>query len=623
MIDFNLKIGDTSENGQVTIVDEDRLCYIVRSNSKGAIGLRTISKDLLGEFYNLYQRKSDITANEARDILSGRSQIDKFEYGYASTLLQMAKMVKNVRGGKSQDYLHSYQVIYYGAPGTGKSHKIKECLEGVSNENIFRTTFHPDSDYSTFVGAYKPTMEKMQNNIYSQKELIEKLAEMKRNGISYAPQKFGARYWRSLKKLNLSEKKEILQACEMSDSYTVEFDKGIAVGEEFLANSTSSRIIYSFVPQSFLNAYMQAYRKPEEKVYLIIEEINRGNCAQIFGDLFQLLDRDKNGVSEYAIKADADLRAFLEDELGKDNSGIKDGELRLPSNLYIYATMNTSDQSLFPIDSAFKRRWDWEYEPIKYKNIEWVIDIQGLKYRWCDFQREVNNRILKDTGSEDKMLGDYFVNPPAKVISYDLFRNKILFYLWNDVCKDGDADIFPTDEDFSFSKLYDEDSRRYIVSMMDKLNLQPIDENNVEDNEEEDDTSEVEDDNTTSVRYSINGEETDEKGKAWKKGPLVKRAVEIYCDNHPEYTAAQIRDVWMSVGFKIPHIVETDEDRERRINNSTDSRAEKRSKEIKLRNGESIHVSTQVGDDRVYQNFTDFLVKIKSKPEWGINIQEL
>lgn len=573
MIDFNLKIGDTSENGQVTIVDEDRLCYIVRSNSKGAIGLRTISKDLLGEFYNLYQRKSDITANEARDILSGRSQIDKFEYGYASTLLQMAKMVKNVRGGKSQDYLHSYQVIYYGAPGTGKSHKIKECLEGVSNENIFRTTFHPDSDYSTFVGAYKPTMRKQY------------------------------RY----------------DACGIV-KYSDEDDlAGMKKGEPIV-----ERIIeYSFVPQSFLNAYMQAYRKPEEKVYLIIEEINRGNCAQIFGDLFQLLDRDKNGVSEYAIKADADLRAFLEDELGKDNSGIKDGELRLPSNLYIYATMNTSDQSLFPIDSAFKRRWDWEYEPIKYKNIDWVIDIDGLKYRWCDFQREVNNRILKDTGSEDKMLGDYFVNPPAKVISYDLFRNKILFYLWNDVCKDGDADIFPTDEDFSFSKLYDEDSRRYIVSMMDKLNLQPIDENNVEDNEEEDDTSEVEDDNTTSVRYSINGEETDEKGKAWKKGPLVKRAVEIYCDNHPEYTAAQIRDVWMSVGFKIPHIVETDEDRERRINNSTDSRAEKRSKEIKLRNGESIHVSTQVGDDRVYQNFTDFLAKIKSKPEWGINIQEL
>lgn len=152
-------------------------------------------------------------------------------------------------------------------------------------------------------------------------------------------------------------------------------------------------ITYEFIPQAFLNAYMQAYRKPDEEVYLIIEEINRGNCAQIFGDLFQLLDRDENGVSEYPIKADTDLKAFLEEELGEDSDAIKDGELCLPSNLYIYATMNTSDQSLFPIDSAFKRRWDWEYEPIKYKNTDWVIDIEGEKYYWTSFQKEVNQEF--------------------------------------------------------------------------------------------------------------------------------------------------------------------------------------------------------------------------------------
>lgn len=367
----------------------------------------------------------------------------------------------------------SRQIIYYGAPGTGKSHRIKTQLEGVSKENIFRTTFHPDSDYSTFVGAYKPTMRKHMDKIYTKEELISKLTEMKNGGVTYSPQKFGAKYWRSLKPLNLADKKDILQACGMSDNYTVEFDKGIAVGEEYLAGSEESRIIYSFVPQTFLNAYIRGYQT-DNNVHLIIEEINRGNCAQIFGDLFQLLDRDASGKSEYTIKADADLRAFLEEELGEGKPGIKDGELCLPPNLYIYATMNTSDQSLFPIDSAFKRRWDWEYEPIKYKNTDWLIDIDGLKYRWSDFQKEVNTRILKDTGSEDKMLGDYFVNPPAKVISYDLFRNKILFYLWNDVCKDGDADIFPTDEDFSFSKLYDDDSKQRIVSMMDKLGLKPI-----------------------------------------------------------------------------------------------------------------------------------------------------
>ena len=380
------------------------------------------------------------------------------------------------------------QIIFYGAPGTGKSYKIKVQLEGVSKENIFRTTFHPDSDYSTFVGAYKPTMEKPIDKIYAKGELISKLTEMKEGGVTYSPQKFGAKYWRSLKQLNLSDKKDILQACGMSDNYTVEFDKGMAVGEEYLACSNESRIIYSFVPQAFLNAYIQAYKKSEEKVYLIIEEINRGNCAQIFGDLFQLLDRDVNGKSEYGIKADADLKSFLEEELGEDNPGIKDGELCLPSNLYIYATMNTSDQSLFPIDSAFKRRWDWEYEPIKYKNTDWKIVIDGTEYSWTSFQRKVNDKILSATSSEDKMLGDYFVNPSDGIITDKVLLNKILFYLWNDVCKDGEGDIFKVGEteDISFSELYGENGTKTLKKLMSYLGVTDPDGNKViiEKNEE-------------------------------------------------------------------------------------------------------------------------------------------
>lgn len=389
---------------------------------------------------------------------------------------------ENVKEDRSQDLENptARQIIYYGAPGTGKSHKIKEILgeyEGcpedkkVPKSNIFRTTFHPDSDYSTFVGAYKPTMKKQKDEIYTKEELISKLTEMKEGGVTYSPQKFGAKYWRSLKQLNLADKKDILQACGMSDNYTVEFDKGIAVGEEYLIGLEESRIIYSFVPQTFLNAYIRAY-KTDENVYLIIEEINRGNCAQIFGDLFQLLDRDENGVSEYAIKADADLRAFLEEKLGEDNPGIKDGELCLPSNLYIYATMNTSDQSLFPIDSAFKRRWDWEYEPIKYKNTDWIIDIDGQhKYSWVSFQAEINQRVFDATHSEDKMLGDYFVNPVDGVITADLLRNKVLFYLWNDVCKDGEGDIFRTSEtdEIKFSDMYGDRGNEKLIAMLDYL----------------------------------------------------------------------------------------------------------------------------------------------------------
>ena len=371
---------------------------------------------------------------------------------------------------------NSRQQIYYGAPGTGKSHRIKEQLEGVPKGNIFRITFHPDSDYSTFVGAYKPTMEKDCECLYGKDELISKLTELKEQGVTYSPQKFGAKYWYSLKQLTLADKRDILLACGMSDNYTVEFDKGIAVGEELLKGTKKSRIVYNFIPQTFLNAYMQAYRKPNENVYLIIEEINRGNCAQIFGDLFQLLDRDEYGVSEYTIKADADLKAFLVDEMGKDSDAIKDGELCLPSNLYIYATMNTSDQSLFPIDSAFKRRWDWEYEPIKYKNTNWVIDIQGKTYSWVSFQKEINRRIFEATSSEDKMLGDYFVNPSDGIITEKMLLNKILFYLWNDVCKDGEGDIFKVSdtEDVSFSELYGDGGKQKLIDMMDYLHVEKL-----------------------------------------------------------------------------------------------------------------------------------------------------
>ena len=321
----------------------------------------------------------------------------------------------------------AFQIIYYGAPGTGKSHRIKKQLEemNVPKENIFRTTFHPDSDYSSFVGAYKPTMKK----------------QYRYDG------KVKAKYYED----------DDLAGAKRDD---VIIDKVIQ---------------YDFVPQTFIKAYTQAYNNPNENVYLIIEEINRGNCAQIFGDLFQLLDRDDNGVSEYPIKADSDLKMYLEGELGKNHDGIKDGELCLPSNLYIWATMNTSDQSLFPIDSAFKRRWDWEYEPIKYENSKWEIEIDGNMYSWTLFQKEVNNRIFEATNSEDKMLGDFFVKPNNNVISEKQFINKVLFYLWNDVCKDGDGDIFKTDDnkDVKFSDLYDTNASVTLKSMMKNLGIGP------------------------------------------------------------------------------------------------------------------------------------------------------
>lgn len=446
---------------------------------------------------------------------------------------------------------NSRQIIYYGAPGTGKSHRIKEQLEGVSKENIFRTTFHPDSDYSTFVGAYKPTRGK-----------------------------------RPLYGLN--------------GGLTVRLNDGEDLSED--------TITYKFVPQAFLNAYMQAYEKPDDNVYLIIEEINRGNCAQIFGDLFQLLDRNENGVSEYTIKADADLRAFLEEELGKDSDGIKDGELCLPSNMYIYATMNTSDQSLFPIDSAFKRRWDWEYEPIKYKNTSWVIDIQGNRYSWVSFQKEINKRILEATSSEDKMLGDYFVNPSDGTITEKMLLNKILFYLWNDVCKDEEGDIFKISETeaVSFSELYGNGGAQKLIAMMEYLDVSKF-ENSEEDIDDDDDT-EIENGATGKdrTRYTING-----VGKYAKKN-LAAELIKLYIAQNPALSASKVVEKWKSLGKFVSHFVETQEE--------YDTRTDKEPRVIILQcNNENIYVSTNGwGGQGIMDNL------IKAIPEsWNLKVEKI
>lgn len=387
-IEFALQKGDMSNNGQITIVDEDRLCYLVRSDSKGAVGLRTISKALLKEFVEYFRSHPGRSSSDARNALSGRSGIDKYEYGYNSTLSVMADMVlsnekKRVQIPKAPKtpLKSGLQIIYYGAPGTGKSFEIKKNTETAEKEGrVIRTTFHPDSDYSTFVGAYKPTTE----------EVVVDNAK---------PEK---------------------------------------------------KIVYDFVPQAFLKAYTGAWKNQEEPFFLIIEEINRGNCAQIFGDLFQLLDRnDKTGLSEYPISPDEDIKKFLltdkkygfkvltDKQKAAIPEEIRSGELlRLPKNLYIWATMNTSDQSLFPIDSAFKRRWDWKYIPINTEKENWIIETKEGNYSWSSFLKEINREIGDTTSSEDKKLGFYFCKAENDKISAEKFVSKVLFYVYNDVFKD-------------------------------------------------------------------------------------------------------------------------------------------------------------------------------------------
>lgn len=364
------------------------------------------------------------------------SSNDERRNAFISKLPKEGKLENNISPQSNQPL----QQIFYGAPGTGKSNTIKRDTEVAEKEGrVFRTTFHPDSDYSTFVGCYKPSM-KSSEKVYTQEELIAKLEEIKNTGTTYPCHKFSAKYWRSLKDLSTENTKKILSACGFTDSMTTEILKGVSIGQEYLNDAEDGTIVYTFTPQAFTNAYVKAWNTTED-VYLIIEEINRGNCAQIFGDLFQLLDR-KDGVSEYPIDADTDLRNYLSTELAKSTrddfpEGVKEGKkLVLPKNLYIWATMNTSDQSLFPIDSAFKRRWDWKYIPINTQKEKWFIDAENVKYSWTAFLERINNIINEKTSSEDKQLGFYFCKAKGDTIDAETFVSKVVFYLWNDVFKD-------------------------------------------------------------------------------------------------------------------------------------------------------------------------------------------
>lgn len=397
----------------------------------------TIAKIKGVDSFDIY---SCIHTKELQDIIDSLNNNEEFKqyektgsYQYSNALKTYMRFLcakeifsNEAKKVKTPSNL-TLQQIYYGAPGTGKSKTIKDLTFG---ESVIRTTFHPDSDYASFVGTYKPITEEVTlRDCYGKKVIDEETNEV--------------------------------------------------VKEE--------RIAYKFIPQAFLEAYVKAWKKlgANKKQFLIIEEINRGNCAQIFGDLFQLLDRNEYGFSDYPIVADKDMQKYLEKEFAgweitnKDeinqlygeahmvNLIMKGERLVLPSNLYIWATMNTSDQSLFPIDSAFKRRWDWKYVPIREGRdketntpLNWYINTGDKQYKWWSFISLVNKLIGSLTNSEDKKLGYFFCKAKDGEIDADLFVSKVIFYLWNDVFKDYGFD----DKDFqdeegkilSFDRFYED-----------------------------------------------------------------------------------------------------------------------------------------------------------------------
>lgn len=376
----------------------------------------------------------------------------------------------NVQHSKRKTDL-PFQQISYGAPGTGKSHGIKIHTKG---ESVIRTTFHPDSDYSTFVGAYKPTMKSQKLEKENKRFTLDQLAYILKDeyfnatsGKSLAVDTFAYQYVDYLDgdfgKVSLQV---LLDKAGLPPGYQVALRDSINFAKQHKDNEQET-IAYEFVPQAFLQAYVKAWKffaennDEPQKQFLVIEEINRGNCAQIFGDIFQLLDRNEAGFSDYPIQADKDMRQHL----AKTFAGVEGlpenistgEELLLPPNLFIWATMNTSDQSLFPIDSAFKRRWDWKYVPIDTEKENWAIAVGGKKYSWTSFLNIINEEIFEKTTSEDKQLGFFFCKAKDGVISAERFVSKVLFFIYNDVYKDYnfDDDFFNDEKGkLTFRKYY-------------------------------------------------------------------------------------------------------------------------------------------------------------------------
>ena len=409
--------------------------------------------------------------------------------------LQLSQAAPSKKEGSSMP--SSLQTIYFGTPGSGKSHKVAQDLSGVKEENIFRTTFHPDYDYASFVGCYKPIIASPSRQDLSFEELKSRIQEEATKNPENTIGKFTIKYYRSIQKLPATPQREELRAeiqkClqRNNDGKTqyAYMNQAIALGEYLEKEGLwrdDSTITYAFTPQVFTNAYVHAWTHPKENVYLIIEEINRGNCAQIFGDLFQLLDRKEDGTSCYPIHADKDLADYLQRELSEDAKlGIEGGNLCLPSNLHIIATMNTSDQSLFPMDSAFKRRWDWEYIPIDYSDKidsgKFKITIGEKQYQWIKFLKAVNKHILEVTHSEDKQMGNFFIKSS---IEEQTFKSKVMAYLWHEICKDeygtpgnffrsykeGKNEV----KEFSFNELYAENSHQILQNFMSYLEVPAI-----------------------------------------------------------------------------------------------------------------------------------------------------
>jgi len=400
--DFKIKtIVGNSEVEFEKLENGDRIILLNEKNNSVSTILKVINRD-----ENKVEKELEVNppVRIDSDLIDQdqsfyKTDVNVYNYIYNSLL----EKVKNMRGGEMKlDYNSitcktldkNIQSLYFGAPGTGKSHNVKELIQEVypnikekENPFIFKTTIYSDYSYYDFVGNLVPT----------------------HNG---------------------------------------------------------EKLEYAFKPGIFTQALSKSLNYPEKEIFLVIEEMSRGNIASIFGDIFQLLDRKKDGKSDYSINNDL-ISNFLRKPIGEGGEGTNNQKIRLPRNLHILGTVNISDQNVNVIDTAFKRRFDFIYSDVtpvkddkeKYLN-DFSFTLGNKEFRWNRFYMSLNELITEWLElPEDKQIGQFFIkfdNYDDNEDKFNAIKNKLLNYLWEDVQSmsiDEGRSIFGSKYK-TFSKLY-------------------------------------------------------------------------------------------------------------------------------------------------------------------------
>ena len=431
---------------------------LLNKTFKDEIGELDILKNLINRYSDLLEIENNKISIKIKDAENMEINVDRND----------RESFFNSFNKKSSEIPYPHNRIIFGAPGTGKSFRLKkESTENSFFSEITRVTFHPDYSYSQFVGTYKPTMIKADNK--QEDENTRQIIQVLQNKTSSSQEKYNILY-NKFKENNLTLLPFLL-GLYTDDAFSTRKKDGSATADDNNAERNHGKAIrsyvnlksendgeeisYKYIPGPFLRTLVNALksnRLNETKNYLlIIEEINRARVSAVFGDMFQLLDRNEYGESEYEIQTSEDMRNFLTEQLGGNKDDYQ--TIRLPNNFYIWATMNIADQGVFPMDTAFKRRWNFEYIGIDENEsgvsayeipISRIVNEKKIikKVNWNKLRQAINKKLICLNVNEDKLLGPYFIGEKDLKSAMqnqedfiNLFKSKVLMYLFEDAAK--------------------------------------------------------------------------------------------------------------------------------------------------------------------------------------------